>query len=544
MAEHTIEYDHPLLGHLIGVLVENGTIAQFRGIKFADVPGRFRQSVVMDKLVKSDFTTYGPACMQPDLVKYHQTPSFGGRIEPTDFGYSELDCLNLTLTVPASLLTKPGQTVPILTWIHGGAYRMGFGAVSGIENGRGLVSRSIAIGKPVIVINIQYRLNVFGFLASEEIKAYNKSHGEPFGNFYFYDLRNGLAWIKKFAPGFGGDIEEITAFGESAGAIAVSQLIVGAGASENPPFKRAILESGFASLLGPEPISFHETIYDLIVKNFVGEIQPGESKLEKLLALPAEGFIDFDLLPQVFFPVVDGELFSERLVLDKAIEITAKQDWLESFLVGDCANEGVLFAHEYAPDKMERMTEMIERSYSSDVMGKIPKILEDFKVPSLITGTAVATEELANYTYMVGSIMFNAQVYAAARDPNKAGTGKKKAYLYHFDKANILFSEKENRVFGYCNHALDVLYVFSNLVKLMQSQPSIKDDPVLVKREATVSDSLATKWIEYGYGIKPWDQAKVGVIAADGDGTWEVMTEEEDIEKNGRHVKEWLTILS
>ena len=144
--------------------------------------------------------------------------------------YSE-DCLYLNVWTKAP--GKIDQKLPVALWIHGGGYREGWGSepeFDGQEWGN----------KDVVLVSINYRLGVFGFLTHPELSKESPNHVS--GNYGILDQIESLKWIKKNIAQFGGDPENVTIFGQSAGAGSVKTLC------ESPLarglFKRAIIMSG------------------------------------------------------------------------------------------------------------------------------------------------------------------------------------------------------------------------------------------------------------------------------------------------------------
>ncbi|KAG0016185.1 hypothetical protein BGZ81_011357 [Podila clonocystis] len=120
-----------------------------------------------------------------------------------------------------------------------------------------LVQRSSQLGRPIFVLSVNYRLNVFGFLASKDIQEdaaeYTKTnpdvstYDQSIGNWRFMDVKLAFEWVRKNIQVFGGDDQNITAFGESAGSILVHFSI------QTPThyglFDRAIMQSGTVSTI-------------------------------------------------------------------------------------------------------------------------------------------------------------------------------------------------------------------------------------------------------------------------------------------------------
>ena len=139
------------------------------------------------------------------------------------------DCLFLNVWAPA----KTRGRLPVLVWIHGGAFTSGSGAVP-IYDGRALARRGI------VVVTINYRVGVFGFLAHPDLTR--EAGGGPNANFGLQDMIAALKWVRTNIAAFNGDPDAVTIAGQSAGAMAVHALV--ASPRARGLFARAIGESG------------------------------------------------------------------------------------------------------------------------------------------------------------------------------------------------------------------------------------------------------------------------------------------------------------
>lgn len=131
-------------------------------------------------------------------------------------------CQYLSVTVPDG----PRHQLPVMVWIHGGSYVSGSGDAS-IFDARLLVEE-----QRVVVVNVTYRLGLFGFLGG---------YAERAANLGLLDIIEALRWIKNNIEGFGGDANNITLFGQSSGGDAIAHLIIAEGAQSL--FQRAIIQS-------------------------------------------------------------------------------------------------------------------------------------------------------------------------------------------------------------------------------------------------------------------------------------------------------------
>jgi para-nitrobenzyl esterase len=169
--------------------------------------------------------------------------------------------------------------LPVMVWIHGGSNALGSGS-QGSYSGEALAARG------VVLVTINYRLGIFGFFSHPELTRESPHHSS--GNYGLLDQLAALRWVKENIAAFGGDPENVTVFGESAGSIDIGTLLTSP--LSQGLFRRAIMESGPPFGLGPQhTLREAETAGALI-----GEAAPGDqaSALARLRALPAASVAD------------------------------------------------------------------------------------------------------------------------------------------------------------------------------------------------------------------------------------------------------------
>jgi para-nitrobenzyl esterase len=143
------------------------------------------------------------------------------------------DCLYVNVWSPE---WPPKTALPVMVWIHGGGNVAG----SGNENFETLSRHG------VVVVSLNYRLGIFGFLAHPELTAESPEHAS--GNYALMDQIAALKWVQENIGKFGGDAKNVTIFGESAGAMDVNLLM--ASPQAKGLFQRVIAESGSILILG------------------------------------------------------------------------------------------------------------------------------------------------------------------------------------------------------------------------------------------------------------------------------------------------------
>jgi para-nitrobenzyl esterase len=199
---------------------ENGNIDVFRGVPYAQPPvgdNRFRRAIeLVTPDEERDCTCFRPACVQEQ---------FGNAVA---FPTSE-DCLYLNIWAPAE--NKSG--LPVMFWIFGGGFNNGSAADPDFD-GRNMAARG------VVLVTVSYRIGVLGFLAHPSLSA-DDADGLS-GNYGLTDQILALQWVKKNITAFGGNPDNITIFGQSAGGISCRMHLVSP--LSRGLFRHAIIESG------------------------------------------------------------------------------------------------------------------------------------------------------------------------------------------------------------------------------------------------------------------------------------------------------------
>ncbi|MGH6963442.1 MAG: carboxylesterase/lipase family protein, partial [Phenylobacterium sp.] len=210
-------------GALRGVAAADGVEA-FKGIPYARPPigpERWRPPAPAGGWSGvREAAQFGPACVQPMLP--------AGSIYADPPPKMSEDCLSLNVWRPMA-----ARKAPVMVWIHGGSQTFGY-AGSPLYDGSALAARG------VVVVTVNYRLGVLGYLALPELTA-ESPHGAS-GNYGLLDQMEALRWVRRNIAAFGGDPTNVTVFGESAGAMSVVQML--ASPLARGLFQKAIAESG------------------------------------------------------------------------------------------------------------------------------------------------------------------------------------------------------------------------------------------------------------------------------------------------------------
>jgi para-nitrobenzyl esterase len=447
-------------GSVHGKTINEGKVRAFLGLPYAAPPvGDLRWKAPQPAAKwdgDRDATAYGAHCAQ--------NPVFADMVFQ-DNGSSE-DCLFLNVYAPATASTT--SKLPVMFWIHGGGYSGG-GSNEPRHNGDFLPL------KGVVLVTINYRLGVFGFLATTDL--IKEGQGSA-GNWGLLDMVAALQWTKANIAAFGGDPNNVTIFGESAGSFAVSTLM--ASHMAQGLFHKAIGESGgaFSSgiSLGGESAAARAKIDD----EFANKL--GAKTIAELRALPTKDILDAAKKPGVgFSPVVDGKFLTEPVPETFALSMQAHVP----LLAGWNADEGSFFAMRgmtvdqwktQANNQFHDRAAEFLKLYPGDTDAQALRSAIDFGGDSFI----------ANGTW---------KWLEAHRN-----TGHAPVYRYHFELAA---PPSKFHPGTYVFHSDDIEYVFGTL----DTRPGYTVRP----EDRKMSDQIMTYWSNFarsgdpnGSGLPKW----------------------------------------
>ena len=314
-------------GLVSGVAGASAGVRVFKGIPFAAAPvGELRWREPQPAVPWAGVRAADKAsanCMQR-AANGGAFPPYGGDRSATTM--SE-DCLYLNVYTAA---VSAAARQPVMVWIHGGAWTSGAGA---IYQGEDLAR------KGVVVVTVNYRLGVFGFLAHPELTKESAHHSS--GNYALLDQIAALRWVKTNIAAFGGDPSRVTIFGESAGSWSVHNL-VGSPLAKGL-FHRAIGESGAR-------FSITTTLAEAEAAGVKFAESIGASNLAALRAKPADalqgaaGFQSVSNADGWVLPATMTEIFAAGKQNDVPV------------LIGSNRDEGSIFTSETTADNLKENT--------------------------------------------------------------------------------------------------------------------------------------------------------------------------------------------
>ncbi|KAK8200334.1 carboxylesterase family protein [Phyllosticta capitalensis] len=286
-------------GKIVGTTL-NGDYPQpveaFRGFPYSQNAAGSRRFKPLEPLPQSDRTfdaaEYGPVC---------PGKSFRGM----QAAYDE-DCLMVNVFRPAG--TNSSAKLPVALYVHGGAFNRGYAHMTDLPS---MVGWSES---PFIGVSFQYRIGALGFLPS------GVTEKEGLLNLGLRDMIFFFNWFRENIGEFGGDPEDVTVFGLSAGAHAIGHMVMN---TEEPFFQRAIMESGAttARAVHKPTAPLHEDQFEKYVKLAGCGDVPSDSIFECLREAPADkviqaSFAVFDeynpSLRWAFQPTIDGKILKGR----------------------------------------------------------------------------------------------------------------------------------------------------------------------------------------------------------------------------------------
>ena len=438
--------------------VSEDGINVFRGIPYAAPPtGERRWTPPVEPEAWNgvrDASAFGPSCVQPPV------PATSVYNDPPE--QASEDCLSLNVWAPAE-----AEDAPVIVWIHGGSLRIG-GAAQPVYDGTAYAERD------AVFVSINYRLGVLGWLAHPDLMA--ESEEGLSGNYGLMDQIAALEWVEENIAAFGGNPDNVTIMGESAGALSVTYLLT------SPPaeglFDKAIIQStntrNFAEL--------GEASYDVPAAETEGANlfeKLDFDTLEEARAAEAQSLINRTTLAG-YAPAgtVDGKYVPRQLNAAFDDGAFAHVPVLAGFNSGEARTYRMLLPKK--PDTAEAYEDAIRARYGDRADAFLDLYPADDMEESMLA---------VNRDNVFG--------WSTERVVRRAAQAGEPAYLYVFDHCYPAMAERDLCAF----HASEVPFVFGTVGDL-ESYPARWPKPPVEEAEA-LSSVLVDYWASFAATGEP-----------------------------------------
>ncbi len=433
-------------------------------------------------------TYLGIPYAQPPLGEARWTPPrpldpWTGRLEADDFGPSCVqrvrpstnlyasditpvseDCLSLNIWAP-----EGAENAPVFVWIHGGA-------LSGGSTRETLYDGERMAREGVIVVSINYRLGILGYLAHPELSA--ESPDGVSGNYGLLDQIEALRWVRDNIAAFGGDASNVTIAGESAGGLSVMYLM--ASPQARGLFHRAIAQSAYM-ISTPELSQANHGEYAAEAIGSYVAAQVGASNLADLRAMDVQALVDGSIAAGYLASgTVDGHYLPRQLVDTFDNGEQAPVPVLAGFNQGEIRSLTVLAPQ--LPDNPDTYESFIRERYG-DLANSF---LDIYPADDLQESIYAATRD-ALYSWTSERIVRSQEAIGQA------------GYLYMFDHGYPAADDAGLHAF----HASELPYVFGTLDRTPPYWPAIP----ATDAEAAYSDAMLAYWTSFAASGEPASEA-------------------------------------
>ncbi|XP_058799349.1 uncharacterized protein LOC131668894 [Phymastichus coffea] len=418
---------------------EDDEFYAFRGIPYAKPPVgelRFQEPQPVEPWTGiREATSHGPNCAQLDFIVFEVAGSD--------------DCLYLNVYTRN---IEAGARRPVMVWIHGGGFILGHGDDS-------FYGPDFFMRKDVVLVTINYRLGVLGFL--------NLDDEEASGNQGLKDQVMALKWVRDNIVNFGGDSENVTIFGESAGGASVHYLCISSLAKGL--FHKAIAQSGVA--LNPWAFQSNATEKAYKYCEFLGHKEKDPKSaitflrtvdIQKLIEaqenLPTkEEKIQFKFS---FGPSIDSK--SKNPFMPVHPEEAAKQGIEVPLIIGHNSREGLIFLREIgkAHKRFNTELEKLVNSRAWDVMKNVYNLTPEQVKHLYLQDEEITDQNVEKLIDLLGDINFNEGIHRVVKTQIEKSSAPTYFYQFTYDKDPSLVKLMLKIKISGASHADEVLYLF------------------------------------------------------------------------------------
>lgn len=415
----------------------------YLGIPFSEPPGRFEKPVRANVWTTvKECIKYGPGCPQSGVFEQMK--------DQLNLTFDESTCLTLNVFAPRSDSQINPKGLPVMVNIFGGGFEMGTSAAYDDYSISGILPL-----EDVIVVTINYRVGALGFFTTgDEVCP---------GNVALWDQTLALKWIQKHIRSFGGDPNNVTVFGCSAGGVCAELLTLSPHSRDL--FQKCISMSGSANC---EMACRSKQNQALIFKEFAEASGCSETDSMSILKWYQKQSMEvlnnlstFKFSPSGFMscaPNLDGDFFPKPL--DKLRKEAPKKE----FIFGRTEFEGLIMA---IPDPMySRIGDSIDVSasklFKSDVVVN-PEEVQEYLKSIYIEGIDASDTPFVRKRFIefLGDAVFNTGILSSVQAAAKSGND---VFLYSFDYCNPKGYGPLNELLDFkaSSHGNDFRYIFGS----------------------------------------------------------------------------------
>ncbi|XP_061678945.1 cocaine esterase [Syngnathoides biaculeatus] len=472
-----------LKGEYVNVKGKETGVDAYLGVPFAKPPVGPGLRLARPQQVEPwqgvrDATKQPPMCIQHRQVLLDVLKALGGTAEEIP-DVSE-DCLYLNIYTPAN--RAHDAKLPVMVWIHGGGFTMGSASM--------YEGSALAAYQDVVVVLIQYRLGVLGFLST------GNEHVP--GNFGLLDQVEALRWIQKHIANFGGDPALVTIFGESAGGVSVSLLILSP--LSDGLIHRAIAESGTAAmdvLISKDPLPLAQ-----VVANASGcSIESTQTIAACLRTIDIGPFLTFAQDPTLRLTInIDGHFLTKPVN-----ELFEKHEIPNvPFMTGVNDHEGGWLVTSFmAPPNWTEGMDREQVLNSISVFSPKDSIATNLMIEEYIGAGEDREKNRDGFTELLGDMLFNIPAIKAANAHRDAGAH---VYLYEYQHPPH-FLKGTRPSFVRCDHGDELFSVLGfcfTTKHIRLNATCFEEEEKLSQRMMAYWGNFARKGSPNGDGLSHW----------------------------------------
>jgi len=388
------------------------------------------------------------------------------------------DCLTLTVRTPS---LETDAQLPVMVWIHGGAHRYGSGN-QGFSDSNALASRG------VVHVSINYRLGIWGFLAHSDL-AKEDANGST-GNYGLLDQIESLKWVQANIAAFGGNPDNVTIFGESAGGHSVGQIL--ASPLATGLVHGAIAQSGTGNHQMRHVQHAVEGLSGVEAGNRFARLAgiEGADKPAQLRTLSVEQIRELENrdpeIANTFHPHVDGY----ALPVTVAQIFASGQQAKVPLLLGSNSDEGTVLGY-VIPVSMDGVSELRPETvadWDSYLQTHAPEIAQEYAVEQ-------ASDLWDAHFRLLGDSLFGRHAYYTAENHVRTGTP---TWLYFFERTPA----SDTQTIG-ATHALELQPVFNSYIPFW---PKDARDEELAAQMGDYWTNFAKTKNPNGVGLPQWPE--------------------------------------